>query len=62
MGGGQHFMQKNNALQNLIVYFTRQRFACAIIDAETLQSLFVNIWRIFVISRRTWYSSCILFS
>ena len=41
-----------------MVYFTRQRFARAIIDAETLRSLFVNISRIFGISRRT---SCILF-
>ena len=30
-----------------VVYFTRQRFAFAIIDAE-LGSLFVNIWRISV--------------
>ena len=41
-----------------IVYFTRQRFAGAIIDAETLRSLFVNFSRIFGISRHT---SCMLF-
>ena len=41
------------------VYLTRQRFARAIIDAETLQSLFVNILRISGISRHT---SRILFS
>ena len=40
-----------------IVYFTGQRFALAIIDAETLRNL--NISRIFGISRRT---LCILFS
>ena len=33
--------------------FTRQRFARAIIDAETLRGLFVNISRICVISRGT---------
>ena len=31
-----------------MVYFTRKRFAPAIIDAETLRSLSVNISRIFV--------------
>ena len=35
-----------------IVYFTRQRFARAIIDADTLRSLFLNISRIFGIGRR----------
>ena len=42
-----------------IVYFTRKRFASAIIYAETLRCLFASISRIFGISRRT---SCILFS
>ena len=37
-----------------IVYLTRQRLARTVIDAETLRSLFVNVLRIFGISRRTW--------
>ena len=37
--------------------FTRQPFARAVLDAETLQSLFVNISLFFGISRRT---SCML--
>ena len=41
-----------------IVYFTRQRFARAIIDVKTLRSLLLNISCIFGISRRT---SCMLF-
>ena len=49
--------RKSNALQNGV--FTRQRLARAIIDAETLRSLFVNISRIFGVSRR---NSGILFS
>ena len=51
---------RNNALQNSVFYQTALcTFARAIIDAETLRSLFVNISCIFGISRRT---PCILFS
>ena len=48
--------RKNNALQNYVfssVFYFKQHFALAIIDAEALQSLFVNISRIFGISHRT---------
>ena len=45
-------MQKEQCVAKM-VYFTRQRFARAIIDAETFRSLFVNSSRIFGIRRCT---------